>query len=130
MKIDQLTSQSLKAAVDLLEEKEAYQSKLAEIEEELTALLGGESSVEKAAETVQKNALPQSARRVKTGRQGQSKEAITALLKKAGDRGISLKDICQKLGMSQSRINSWMHATGKKLKEIKKLGRGVYAWIE
>jgi hypothetical protein len=27
-------------------------------------------------------------------------------------------------------VNAWLAGTGKKIKEVKKLGRGKYAWVE
>ena len=61
---------------------------------------------------------------------GQLKESVIQLLKAAGQKGITLKEICGKLGLSQGHLNNWLYATGKKIKEIKKIGRGVYAWKE
>ena len=59
---------------------------------------------------------------------GHLKESIIELLKAAGQKGLTLKEICGKLGLSQSHLNTWMHATGRKIKGVKKIGRGIYAW--
>ena len=65
----------------------------------------------------------------KTGKKfGHLKESVIQLLKAASPKGVTLKEICAKLGLSQGHLNTWFHATGKKIKEIKKIGRGVYAW--
>ena len=67
--------------------------------------------------------------RAKKGKQfGQLKESVIQVLKAAGPKGITLKEICGKLQLSQGHLNTWLYATGKKIKEIKKIGRGVYAW--
>lgn len=63
-----------------------------------------------------------------SGRAGQRKAAIVTLLKGAGPQGISLKQICHRLALSSNQLNTWLYSTGKKIKGIKKLDRGVYGW--
>ena len=59
---------------------------------------------------------------------GQLKESVIQLLKEAGPKGLTLKEICGKLGLRKGHLDNWLYATGKKIKEIKRIGRGVYAW--
>ncbi len=121
MNINQLNSQSLRMAINLLEEKESLQAKIAEIEQQLAQLFE-----EGAA------AAPLKIKRVKVAsgnRRGQVKDAFIAMLQQAGRKGVTLKEVCQELGKNQSSINSWLHSTGKKIPQIKRIGRGQYAWV-
>jgi len=122
MNINELSSQVLHKALGLLAKKEAHQAKIADIEKELLAIFG-ESDPAPAAkgQTV-------SAR--KAGKQGQVKAAIVALLKESGSKGITLKEMARKLKKNPNRLNTWLYATGRKIKQIKRLDRGVYGWVE
>jgi hypothetical protein len=120
MTINLFSSRELKKALALVEQRETHQSKIAEIDKALEALLGPahgpESKSRKAVGGKRRS------------KQGEIKEAIVALLQQAGRPGLSLKKICARLSLSPSSVNSWMHSTGKKIKAIKKIGRGQYAW--
>jgi hypothetical protein len=122
MNINQLNSASLKKAVSLLEKKEFYLAKVAEIEEALTGLFGSKTSP--ASPT------GRPARRSKPAKRGQLKATIVDLIRSAGPQGIELKEICQRTGLSSSRINTWLYVTGKAIHQIKRLERGRYAWAE
>jgi AraC-like DNA-binding protein len=56
------------------------------------------------------------------------KDAIIQELKSTGNQGINLKDLASKLGATSTQLSIWFGTTGKKMKEIVKLGRGQYAW--
>lgn len=62
------------------------------------------------------------------GGKGALKEAIVAEIQAAGPNGISSKDIAAKVGVESNRLGTWFATTGKKIKEIKRLDRGVYCW--
>jgi hypothetical protein len=122
MNMNHLSSKDLKKALKLLERKESHQARIAAIERQIDELCGAQGRTE-----IQVAKAP---RAVASGKRGQVKEAIIGLLQKTGSNGISLKEICRRLDLSQSRLNSWLHSTGSKIGEIKKVGRGEYAWIE
>ena len=60
---------------------------------------------------------------------GQLKERIVQILKAAGKSGVKVKDVATKLGTSYGNISVWFHTTAKKVKEIKKVGPGRFAWV-
>ena len=124
MNIKELGSQELRKALALVERREVHQTKIAEIEQALEALLSPQ--VPKPVQ-LGKAFTPAKAR--KAGKRAQVKEVVIELIKQAGRQGITLKAILAQSGVSQSSLNSWMHATGKKIRQIKKIGRGQYAWV-
>lgn len=70
------------------------------------------------------------ARRASGGRRmrGQLKEQIIGMVKGAGKAGITVKEIAAKLGDKPDRIHVWFNATGKNVKEIKRVRPATYAW--
>lgn len=63
-------------------------------------------------------------------KRGAVKEAIIAAVKAAGKAGISVKDVALQLGVKYGNVSVWFGSTGKKVKEIKRVGRGTYAWVK
>lgn len=74
------------------------------------------------------------AKRVKGGgkraKPGEFKDAVVALVKGAGKPGISVKDIAARLGVKTQRIYVWFGATGRSIKQIKKVAPATYAWVD
>jgi len=56
------------------------------------------------------------------------KERIVQTLKAAGKPGVTVKDLASKLGKDYGNISVWFHTTGKRMKEIKKVEPGRFAW--
>ena len=67
--------------------------------------------------------------KVKGGKPAVTKEGMIELLKKAGKNGITVKDVASKLGVKSQRIYVWFGVTGKRVKQIKKIAPGKYAWV-
>ncbi len=63
-------------------------------------------------------------------KRGAVKEAIIAVVQAAGKAGISVKDVATRLGVKYGNVSVWFGSTGKKVKEIKRVGRGTYAWVK
>ncbi len=64
----------------------------------------------------------------KPSRSGPLKQRIIRRLKAAGNSGVTVKDLAAKLGTGYSNISVWFHTTAKKVKEIKKVAPGRFAW--
>jgi hypothetical protein len=60
---------------------------------------------------------------------GQFKDSVLALVKAAGKSGVTVKDAAAKLGVKAQRVYVWFGATGKTIKEIKKVAPATYAWV-
>jgi transposase len=46
----------------------------------------------------------------------------------AGKSGVTVKEVAAKLGKSYASISVWIHTIGKRIKEIKKVAPGKFAW--
>ncbi len=66
----------------------------------------------------------------KRGRSSPLKDRIIALLKSAGPKGVRLQEMCRQLRLTTNRLNTWFYSTGRKVKAIKRLDRGLYGWVE
>lgn len=65
----------------------------------------------------------------KRGKPGVTKEGIVELLKGAGAEGLTVKDLAVKLSVNPQRLYVWFGASGKTVKEIKKVAPAKYAWV-
>lgn len=135
MSLATLTSKELSRVQKLIERKEALAEQIAEINRELEVIESGDPELSRPASTTA--AAPRSAKRgpavrkpAKQGKatRGQLKEKVAAELKSAGGQGMRVKDLASKLGRSYGNITAFFQSTGKKIKEIRKIGRGRYAW--
>jgi hypothetical protein len=153
MEISKLSTESLKAALHLVQERESLEAKLAEVNAKLVALFEGRSigspsskaagkktysSTKKTAgrrsnlreeasrDTTQKTKDAKRARKLR----GDLAGSILDLLKKAGPVGVTARQISAELGIKNQNIHVWFGGTGKKYPQIVKLGRGHWAYIE
>jgi hypothetical protein len=152
MNLSQLTSSDLKVIAGLVKEKEALEARLAKVNARLAAF-GAETpsapaksaGVKRARKTSRRAAalaqsvskpapaaapVPTGATRASKQRQrpGKLKDKIVAILQGAGKSGITVRDIAGKLGLHPQRIYVWFNATGKSIKEIKKVAPATYTW--
>ena len=112
----------------LLKAKEALLAKVADIDAELAAFeSGGSPSKSRRGRPSKASAGAPKAGRAK---RGALKETIVELLKGAGKEGLSVKDIAAKTGVKGANIHAWFFTTGKKIKEIQKVGKSTHAWVE
>jgi len=83
------------------------------------------TKAEKASKVVKAPKTEKAPVAAKSGRKGGVKEQIVALLQKAGAKGISVKDISEKLGVKPGNIHVWFATTGKTV-GVDKVAPGVY----
>lgn len=126
MNLSQLTSADLKNIVELVERKEVLIATLASIDAELTKFESGGPALPALGKPGRKPARPAKASRAA---RGSVKAAIIQLVKGAGATGITVKDIAARLGVKYNGVFTWFYNTGKRIKEIKKIGPGSYAWV-
>jgi len=62
----------------------------------------------------------------KLGKRGALKDSIIAALRAAGDKGVSVKELSDKLGVKSQNIHVWFSSTGKSIAAIQKVGPGRY----
>ncbi|MEI6493915.1 MAG: hypothetical protein WCO94_15305 [Verrucomicrobiota bacterium] len=141
MDISLINSQSLLRLLALTEKKEELLSLVDNIDAAIIATLKGGVSVElveiasapaiaapalKPVATLKAPATkPAKAKKAKGGKSGGLKEKILALLEAAGDQGLRVKEIAQKLNAKPGNISVWFSTTGKKL--VTKVEPGRYA---
>ncbi len=82
-----------------------------------------------AATVVSAPASGRKASKPAKGKRGAVKEAIIDVIKGAGKTGVTVKEVAQTLGIKYANASVWFGSTGKKVKEIKRLSRGTYAWV-
>lgn len=61
---------------------------------------------------------------------GEFKDSIIALIKAAGKTGLTVKEAAAKLGVKAQRVYVWFGATGKTIRQIKKISPATYAWAQ
>ena len=127
MALSHLSSSQLSRLIKLVKVKESLENKLAGVTAEIDSLEGG-----KGAGSRRRGRPPGSKNVAKGGkvrRTKRLKEPLLKALKSAGSSGVKVKDLATKLGVKPGNIFSWFYTTGKKIKEIKKVGEARYAWV-
>jgi hypothetical protein len=146
MDLTSLTSSDLKKITSLIEKKAKLVEQISEIDKELGSF-GGASSAPASVSTMKKrgrkpgstnktssvSSAPKSAKKAGrkggSGRRGAVRDAILAILHSAGPDGAAVRDIASQLDQKPANIHAWFQATGKKTPEIRKVGKGAYAWV-
>jgi predicted Rossmann fold nucleotide-binding protein DprA/Smf involved in DNA uptake len=112
-----LSSSQLSQLIHLIKQKEALQSQIAKINEELSSLETNEPDQPKKARRGRGRA-----HRAKTS------DAILKELAKAGKAGMSVKDIAAATGAKAPSIAVWLYTAGKKVKGLRKIARGRFGY--
>jgi hypothetical protein len=122
MSLSSLTSAQLHRLIELIKEKEAIQSKLAQVERALSALEEGATTNEKP---LAKKRGPRRRRR-----RTALKDALLKKLAAAGKAGLTVKELAASLNAKAASVSVWFYTTGKKIKGIKKVGKARFAYAE
>ncbi len=127
MDFNSLTRNDIDRLEKLVAERDALTARLAEI----SAALEGRTSVAGGffAKPAKKAVKPQKTPKSR-GKRGNLKDTIVGLLQKAPPSGISVEKLSAELKRKPASLHVWFYTTGKTIKEIKKVGRGIYAWLE
>jgi hypothetical protein len=135
MDITSLSPEVLRELAKLAEQKVALTKQIAVIDGKINALAKGISVTKsKAASSATEPNSPAASRKsptakAKTGRRGQLKQQITALLSNAGQEGMGVKEISKTLGVKNQNVHVWFSTTGRKVEGITKLEGARYALI-
>ena len=133
------TTAQLEQLLSLTKRKAALQAELEAIQRQIAAAFTGEKErpvVVEIEETTPK--APRKTRKPRAKKPGKApesspasgestKDRVIAVLQSAGKDGMSVADVAEKLGVKKNTLNVWFYTTGKKVKEIKKVGRGRFA---
>jgi len=116
MSLSSLSSGQIRRIVKLVKKKAQIQAKLAQVERSLDALEGGKVPEVKSGPK-------------KRGRRRKSlKDALLKKLKSAGKKGLKVKELAKSLKANPASFSVWIYTTGKKIKGIKKVGPGRFAF--
>lgn len=117
MALASLSSLQLRQLIRLVKEKETLQAKLNRVSQALLALENGGTG----------SSVPARTRRRR--RRSSLQEAILPKLQAAGKTGLSVQELSAALSAKPASVSVWLYTTGKKIKGIKKIGRGRFAFV-
>ncbi len=132
-----LNSSTLRGLIKLTERKESLVLAIAKIDAQLSSLIleclkitpMGEHrghSAKKATLSTRKSA----SRPTKRAPRGALKKKILAVLRTAGAAGVKVPELSKKIGVKNQNVHVWFSSTGKKLPEIKRVGKGHFTLQE
>ena len=122
MHITQLTLQDLRPLQRLLKKKQVLQSKIDNLNRLIERITDG-----RGTRVGQGFGGPGVG---KISRHGELKTGVVEALQHAGKSGLHIKEIASSLQVKEPNIRVWFYSTGKKIKNIKKVGRARYAWVK
>jgi hypothetical protein len=121
MDINRLNSAVLKQIAAKLEKRESLMSQIEAIDREIAALQSDKKNAPSKAKAKPLTAGSKAPR-------GMLKDCIISELKASGDKGITVEALAKKLNRDPKNLHSWFNITGKKIKNIKRIGRGLFHW--
>lgn len=125
----QIPSSTLRQLVKLSERKEALMAQIQAVDREMVGLQsrhgvptlgGGKSSPVNGSSRSQ---LPGGRRRAK---RGALKEKILNTLRGAGVKGLTIRELSDRLGVRNANLYVWFNGTGRKIRGLKKVGPAKY----
>lgn len=126
-----ISSATLRKMVKLSERKEALMSQIQELDRQMAALQqpaeesfevplrAGRSFVRPGAGSRSKPRVPRGALKAK----------IVGALRGAGARGLTIRELSEKLGVKPANLYVWFNGTGRKTRGVKKLGPARYRLV-
>ena len=125
-----IPSAVLKQMVKLSERKETLMSQIQEIDRQMIRV---QRSIEGQSPAPLHQAGSGSIRKARTGRRrtrrGALKESIVQTLRTAGARGITIRELSDKLRVKPANLYVWFNGTGRKTRGIKKMGPAKYRLV-
>ena len=128
MILSSLSAADLKRLTKLMEKRDALKEQV----EALNAEIDSFSASGKATKAPKAKGTPaaKSAPKAKRGKRGKLTESVLAVLKEAGNEGITIKEIAEKLGRNTGAIHTWFfNAKKSKRKDVKKIGEAKWQWV-
>ena len=116
---------SLRSTLVLVEKRERLERQIQDINQQLHRALANQEPRKRSFGSVK--VAPSSKRRNgKRGKRGAMKELILSVLQEAGEAGLAVKHLAQKIGAKPANVHAWFGSTGKKGGLTEAVGRGIY----
>ncbi|MFZ0435254.1 MAG: hypothetical protein WAL87_04705 [Chthoniobacterales bacterium] len=132
----------MKNLIKLTQRKEGLLNEIEKIESQLASLITGKparitgkrrgrpAKAKKAGRPAKAAKATKGRSSAKRAPRGQIKKKILSALKAAGDAGMKVTDLSKKIGVKNANVHVWFSSTGKKLPEIKRVGKGHFKLVE
>ena len=136
MNLTNINTGALRNLIKLTERKESLLAEIGKIEGQLAALLTGKAvrtGGKRRGRPAKKGKATKAAkagRPAKRAPRGTLKKKIFSALKAAGEAGMKVTDLSKKIGVKNANVHVWFSSTGKKLPEIKRVGKGHFKLVE
>ena len=139
MNLTNINTGALRNLIKLTERKESLLAEIEKIEGQLASLLTGKSvrtGGKRRGRPAKKGKPGKVAKASKAGGsakrspRGTLKKKIFSALKTAGEAGMKVTDLSKKIGVKNANVHVWFSSTGKKLPEIKRVGKGHFKLVE
>ncbi len=121
-----ISSATLRKMIKLSKRKEKLMSRIQEIDRQMAGI---EREVEARASIrtpKRANVTTQKAFRSKPNRRGALKAKILGALRGAGQRGLTIRQLSEKLGVKSANLYVWFADTGRKVRGLKKIAPAKY----
>ena len=128
--LSSLTSSALNQLSSLVDQKESLVKEIERIESHMASIISGKpvrATKGKPGRLAAKGPKAKTARKTtKRGSRGNLGAKVLSALEAAGDAGVKVADLAEKLRVKGTNLHVWFGTTGKKNKGIKKVGKGHY----
>jgi DNA invertase Pin-like site-specific DNA recombinase len=120
-----IPSAALRELVKLSERKEALMGQIQEVDRQMVHVqakfgIPVHGDDQAARVTVSRVTGRRRARR------GALKEKIVVTLRKAGEKGVTIRELARKLNVPSANLYVWFNSTGRNVPEIRKIGVAKY----
>jgi len=127
-----IPSATLRKLVTLSERKEALMVQIQEIDREMTRLARQVDQTPGALShkgRVTFSAAPKKRLGGRRLKRGALKEKIVQALRAAGKKGVTIRELSDKLGVRSANLYVWFNGTGKNVRGLKKIGTAKYRLV-
>lgn len=121
------SSSAIRQIIPLAEKREALLKKIGDLEKKIAELNAVQATARRKPET---HSVPREKVRAKPAPASEKKEDTTtkilALLKKAGAKGMTVREIASRLGTKMQNVHVWFSFKGRKLDSLHKVGQAQW----
>lgn len=128
--LSSLTSSALNQLSTLVDKKEELVKEIERLESQMASIISGKpvrAKKGKPGRPAAKGSKGKTVRKsTKRGSRGNLGTKVLSALETAGEAGVKVADLAEKLRVKGTNLHVWFGTTGKKNKAIKKVGKGHY----